>query len=479
MVPDFCVQEVICQVQGDTIAAIATPLGTGGIGIVRISGVEAISVAAAVFRPARGGAVENTAGYRVRYGHVIDHNGAVIDEALLLLMRQPRSYTGEDSAEISCHGGLVAVRRVLETVLAAGARLAKPGEFTQRAFLNGRIDLAQAEAVVDLVRAGTERSAQVAMQQLHGELSRHIAQLREALIGLVARFEAMLDFPEEEETAGNMRALGDSLSTLRCQVEALLESARTGRILREGLKVVIAGKPNVGKSSLMNALLRQNRAIVTDIPGTTRDLLEESINVSGIPMVLLDTAGINETDDPVERIGVQRSRESLLAAELVLFVVDDALGLDQRDTEVAEAIGARPTLVVINKLDLGRRLVDDTVKDLVAKPIGIVRVAAKNGQGLDRLRNMIAGFVEQGLQISQRFEATDERPIVSNVRHVDALRGTSDFLQAALAGIQNGMPVDLILIDLYHALDRLGEISGETVREDIIDRIFADFCLGK
>ena len=352
-------------------------------------------------------------------------------------MRQPRSYTGEDSAEISCHGGLVAVRRVLETVLAWSGPGWRNREFTQRAFLNGRIDLAQAEGGGGPGAGGTERSAQVAMQQLHGELSRHCAT-KGGLIGLVARFGGYAGFSGRRGNSGEYEGFGRQPEHAALQVEALLESACTGRILREGLKVVIAGKPNVGKSSLMNALLRQNRAIVTDIPGTTRDLLEESINVSGIPMVLLDTAGINETDDPVERIGVQRSRESLLAAELVLFVVDDALGLDQRDTEVAEAIGARPTLVVINKLDLGRRLVDDTVKDLVVKPIGIVRVAAKNGQGLDRLRNMIAGFVEQGLQISQRFEATDERPIVSNVRHVDALRGTSDLCKPLWRAYKTG-----------------------------------------
>jgi len=459
---------------GDTIAAVATPLGEGGIGIVRVSGPLALDIAARLFQSAAGLDWRNCGSHRLFYGRVVDPaDGRVVDEILLGVMRAPHSYTREDVVEFNCHGGMVALRRVLELVISCGARPAGPGEFTKRAFLNGRLDLAQAESVIDLIRARTEAGLHVAVAQLSGRLSRLIDELQDKLLGVLARLEAAIDFPEEDVefvSAGDLRA---DLARLVRDVSALVEQAEVGRVYREGISTVIAGRPNVGKSSLLNALLRENRAIVTEIPGTTRDVIEEVLNVRGIPLKLADTAGLRETGDPVEKIGVERSRALLRRADLVLVVLDAAAGITAEDREILEQVRDKKGLVLINKCDLGdaaslserlKKLVDD-------KPVLIV--SALHGTGLDRLADAIAQLVLGG-----GIGAGDEL-LVSNVRHKSALQSCLFHLREVERSLNEGLPVDLLAIDLRAAWEALGEITGTTVSEDIIDRIFSDFCIGK
>jgi len=457
----------------DTIAAIATAVGEGGIGIVRLSGPDAIGIADALFRGVHGRPVAAQQSHCAAYGHIVDPtSGQTVDEVLLLVMRAPRSYTREDVVEIHCHGGPLPLRRILGLTLAAGARLAEPGEFTKRAFLNGRLDLSQAEAVVDVIRAKTDASLRMAVRQLGGVFSQKVRAFRKEILLLIARLEAAIDFPEEDIEELAARDVIEAADRLRADIDKLLATAQTGRILREGLKTVIIGKPNVGKSSLLNVLLGEKRAIVTEIPGTTRDIIEEFVNIGGIPIKVVDTAGIRETADVVERIGVAKAREAMAQADLVLLLLDASAPLAAEDKEVMDLLAGRPAVVRVNKTDLPAVIdMEEVARHVPDKPV--VRISALEGTGVEELEKIIVEMVYSG-RVTQA-----EGAFVSNVRHSELLRQARDSLAAALATVAAGMPPDCVVVDLRAAWEKLGEITGETVGEDIIDQIFAQFCIGK
>ncbi|WP_043097237.1 tRNA uridine-5-carboxymethylaminomethyl(34) synthesis GTPase MnmE [Kallotenue papyrolyticum] len=451
----------------DTIAAIATPVGEGGVGIVRLSGPDALAIARRIFQPRHGGDT-----YRpqlMRYGRVIDAEGRSVDEALAVFFKAPRSYTREDVVEIHCHGGALPLRRTLELALAAGARLAEPGEFTMRAFLNGRLDLAQAEATLDLIQARTATSLQLALEQLGGRLSREVRAAREAALGALAYLTALVDFPEDDVPEQDVL---EPLRQARAQVAALVRSADQGILYRYGARAVLVGRPNAGKSSLLNALLRVERAIVTPIAGTTRDTLEETANLGGVPVVLIDTAGITATDDPVERIGVERSRRALATADLVLLVLDRAAALSDEDMAIAALTHGRPTVLVLNKADLPPQL--DAQPLIAAHPTlrAQVTVSATTGQGLEELGATVARALLGG-------SALPGETLVTNPRHRDALSRALEQLDSALAALQAGLSVDLVAVDVGAVVQALGEVTGETVGEDLLTAIFSRFCIGK
>jgi tRNA modification GTPase len=485
----------------DTIAAIATPPGEGGIGIVRVSGPQSLDILQRMFVPERPGAWHP---YRMRYGRVVAGDGAPLDEALAVFMRGPRSFTAEDVAEISCHGGPLVLGRVFELALAHGARAAAPGEFTLRAFANGRIDLAQAEATLDIIQAKTSAGLALAQAQLGGWLSGELRSAREQLLEPLAYLTALVDFPEDEVEPQEVAApLAAGLRAL----ERLLSSADQGVVYRQGARVVLAGRPNAGKSSLLNALLRSDRAIVTPIPGTTRDTLEETANLRGIPVVLIDTAGIGATDDPVERLGVARSRAALAGADLALLVLDASAPPTPADAEIAALVVGKPVIVVLNKSDLlhedtrqgdtrqgdtrqGDTRQGDTrqaiesllsrvsqspslpVSQSPALPVSVVATSALTGAGLDELADAVAGALLGGAPIS------GER-MVSNPRHRDALGRAAGHVRDAIAGHARGVPPDLLTVDLTAALSAIGEITGEGVHDDLLATIFSRFCIGK
>ncbi len=454
----------------DTIAAVATGMGEGGIGVIRISGSDAVSVGSRCFRPRAGRALRDRRTHTVTYGWVIDPSGAPVDEALAILMRGPRSFTGEDVVELHCHGGQVAVRQVLDVVLAAGARLAEPGEFTRRAFLNGRIDLAQAEAVVDIIRAKTDRAMSAAVSQLRGELGGPVRSVRDRLLEVMAHLEADIDFPELDLEVQTRSEVTQACEESLARLHGLLAGARQGKLLREGLRVVLAGRPNVGKSSLMNRLVRENRSIVTEIPGTTRDVIEEWINLRGLPVVLADTAGIRPTEDVVERLGVDRSRAMLDRADLVLVVIDAEAGVTPEDHSLIDLLPTgKPRLGLVNKIDLAPNF------DLgsVASALGgceVLGVSAVSGMGLEELELTIARSAG-GHDVEESF--------LANARHEEALRRAVEHLEAALQTERAGFSSDLVSIDIRSAWAVLGEITGETVGEDLLDQIFSRFCIGK
>jgi len=465
----------------DTIAAIATPIGEAAIGVVRISGRGALDVARQMFRTASDVPIEGLPTHTAHYGFVIDpSSGERIDDGILVIYRSPRSYTGEDSVEISCHGGIVPLRRVLTSALRAGARLAEPGEFTKRAFINGRLDLAQAEAVLDIIRARTDEAMRVARSQLDGVLSAEIRALRQSLVGIMAGIEASIDFPDEvgdADTTEIAAALRDAIE----HVKGLLDTAERGKIFREGIVAVIAGRPNVGKSSLLNALLRESRAIVTPIPGTTRDAIEESVNIRGIPVRTIDTAGVRDTDDMVEQIGVERTKQMIEQADMILTVIDASEGFLDEDRDLIRDVAERRFIVVLNKCDLVRQedacRLSVEIKDWMQNELGvsapIVLTAAPSNEGIKELEDKIADTVLSGGVSSA------EGALVSNVRHREALENALESLGEALHTAQSDMPVDCITIDLRAAINALGKITGETVTEDVIDRIFSEFCIGK
>lgn len=458
----------------DTIVAIATPLGEGSIGVVRISGPEAIAVGRRVFQPKVNQDWYIKENYKLVYGHVVEPDSReIIDEVLLSVMRGPRSFTAEDVVEISCHGGIVPLRRVLEVVLRQGARLAEPGEFSKRAFVNGRLDLAQAESIIDIIRAKTDAGAKIAMSQLGGKLSEKVHGLQNELLGLLAKIEAFIDFPEDDIPEATLEEMAHRCNGLLIVIEQLLESADTGKVYREGLRTVIVGKPNVGKSSLLNALLREQRAIVTDIPGTTRDVIEEVLNIKGVPLKIIDTAGLRETQDLVEKLGVERSRQLLNQADLVLLVLDASTGLSEDDLNVINLIKDKKVLVLINKVDIADNTIEtDQLKQLIGYS-DVLEISAQKDIGLDRLEQSILDLVFQG-----KITAADN-VLVSNSRHKHALERAKQHLLEAGRGMQQSVPPDLVSIDLKSAWEILGEITGNTVTEDLIDRIFADFCIGK
>lgn len=450
-----------------TIAGIATSASLSSISVIRLSGEAALASTSEVFRGLNGRPLLDIRPFSIRYGHILDEADRIIDEVLVSYFRGPKSYTGEDVVEISCHGGPLPVRRILERILAQGVRLAQPGEFTKRAFLNGRIDLSQAEAVMDIIESRTDAALRAANDQSRGKLSRRIRELRTQLMDVMARIEVTLDFPDDELDRASDQRLAEALEEIRLQVDLLLASAETGKLLREGLKVVIAGKPNVGKSSLLNALLEEQRAIVTEIPGTTRDLIEEYINLEGIPLRLTDTAGIRETTDIVEALGVERSRQSMTEADLVILVLDLSRHLSSEDLELLDATQGRRRIILLNKEDLPK------VADIPAAILEEATIiSALNNYGLDQLRERIR---EMSLKDSAGFDET----LVTAARHKEALHQAEQSLREAVEAIHQAVPMDLVTIDVHAAWSALGEIIGDTLQDDLVDRIFSGFCIGK
>ena len=451
----------------DTIAAIATPVGEGGVGIIRLSGTDALPTLRHIFHPQRGG--DTYKPQMLRYGRLVDNDGHVVDEAMAVYFRAPRSYTREDVVEIHCHGGPLPLRRTLELILAQGARLAEPGEFTLRAFMNGRVDLAQAEATLDLIQARTQTGAQLALDQLGGRLSREVSRVRDDIIAALAYLTALIDFPEDDVPEQEVLA---SLQQTLTEVERLYHGAEQGMLYRYGARAVLVGRPNAGKSSLLNALLQVERAIVTPIAGTTRDTLEETANLGGVPVVLIDTAGITDTDDPVERIGVERSQRALSSADIVLLVLDHAAPLTDEDLRIAALTHGRPTVAVFNKADLAGHLNPTPLLDAHPSIKATVATSAATGEGLDQLGATVANVLLGG-------SALTGETLVTNPRHRDALSRSREHLQSAVDALQLGMPLDLVAVDVTAAVQALGEITGETVGEDLLATIFSRFCIGK
>lgn len=459
--------------QDDTISAVATALGEGGIGIIRLSGANAFSIAGKLFQHKSGQAVESAVSHKALYGHIIDPNTKqTIDEVLLLGMRGPHSYTREDVVEIHCHGGAVPLKNILRLTLEAGARLAEPGEFTKRAFLNGRLDLTQAEAVIDVIRSKTDASLRMAVGNLSGQLSDKIRDLRHEILGMIAHLEAAIDFPEEDIEELASQEVAEKTALVITKVQQLLASASTGRILRDGLETVIIGKPNVGKSSLLNALVKEKRAIVTDIPGTTRDVIEEYVNIGGVPLKIIDTAGIRETEDIVEKMGVEKAKEFINRADLILLMLDASIPLSDEDLQVMRILTDRNVVLLINKSDLPAQFDDQQLEQLLPEKRNL-KISVLTGTGLEELEQLIVSMVYGG-DIQQH-----EGAFVNNVRQINLLNQAEQHLQAALHTIADHMPPDCIVIDLRGAWDKLGEITGDTVGEDIIDQIFTQFCIGK
>ncbi|MCX7694525.1 MAG: tRNA uridine-5-carboxymethylaminomethyl(34) synthesis GTPase MnmE [Caloramator sp.] len=456
----------------DTIAAISTPVGEGGIGIVRMSGKDSLNIIDKIFKSYKGKNVKDMKSYTMMYGFIIDPNtDEKVDEVIISYMKAPNTYTREDIVEINCHGGVVAVKRILSLVLKNGARLAEPGEFTKRAFLNGRIDLSQAEAVIDLIRAKTSESMHIALEQSQGKLSQKIKDIMNRLLGILAHIEASVDFPEDDiENVVSSKIINES-NTIIQELENLIKNAETGKILREGLNTSIVGKPNVGKSSLLNALLEEKRAIVTDIPGTTRDVIEEYINIRGIPVKIIDTAGIRETQDIVEKIGVEKSKEYIEKSDLIIFMIDSSRPLDDEDLEIIELIKNKKVIVVINKIDLPMELNLDIIKNNF-KEENIVFASINTEKGVEDIKQKIEDFVFSG-------EVKSKDIFVTNVRHKDILFKAKESIQKGIETIELGLPLDIASVEYKDAYLKLGEITGDTAAEDIIDRIFNDFCIGK
>lgn len=455
----------------DTIAAAATAMTDSGIGIIRISGENAFSVLERVFRPKdKSKRMKEQPAYTVHYGMIYDED-EMLDEVLVLLMRAPHSYTAEDTVEIDCHGGVFLMRRILETVVKNGARHAEPGEFTKRAFLNGRIDLSQAEAVMDLIQAKNQLSMKNSLSQLKGSVQKKIKELREKILYEMAFLESALDDPEHISLEGYSEKLSLILEALLCEIEQLLKTSENGRYLKEGIKTVILGKPNAGKSSLLNVLLGEERAIVTDIAGTTRDILEEQLQLHGISLNILDTAGIRFTEDPVEKIGVSRAREQAENADLLLYVADRSRPLDESDEEIFRLLEGKKAIVLLNKSDLDPVITEDDMKKRTSHPVFCI--SAKEEDGIRELEACIRDLFFQG----EIFSSHDV--VITNLRHKAALLSAKGSLQMVLQGIQENMPEDFYSIDLMDAYVSLGSILGEEAGEDLIHEIFGKFCMGK
>ena len=461
------------QTEFDTIAAISTAPGEGAIGIVRISGDLAISIASSIYQCGTK-QLEEQKTHTIHYGHIVDpKSGEVYDEVMVSVLRAPKTFTREDIVEINCHGGIVAINRVLQLVLRMGARLAEPGEFTKRAFLNGRIDLSQAEAVMDLIRAKTDKSMQLAMRQLDGQLSHLIQNLRQEILNTLAQVEVNIDYPEYDDVEEmTLQLLREKTQQVLQGIRGLLNTASQGKILRDGLKTAIVGRPNVGKSSLLNVLLREEKAIVTDIAGTTRDTIEEYVNVRGVPLQLIDTAGIRETDDVVEKIGVERSRKALKEADFVLLLLNQSETLQEEDIRLLETTKGMKRIILFNKTDLPSKLSTEDIAPY-AQDEEIVTTSMLNKEGIDQLEEKIAGYFFQG-QMNER-DAT----YLSNTRHIALLEKAEQALVEVQNGIEMEMPVDLIQIDFTRAWDLLGEITGDSVQDELLTQLFSQFCLGK
>ena len=457
----------------DTIAAIATPLGTSGVGKIRISGKNAIKIGHKLFRGIEGKRLKGVKGYTAHYGFVVDpENEKEIDEVIAILMREPHSFTGENVVEIDCHGGMVPLKKVLNIILDNGARMAEAGEFSKRAFLNGRIDLAQAESIIEVINAKTEKGLDVAVDHLKGKLSTKIGEIKDETMKMLAHLEAAIDFPEDEIENFNSDRLGERINFIKESIENLLKTSKEGKIYKEGIKTVIVGKPNVGKSSLLNTLLEEKRAIVTDIPGTTRDVIEEVINVEGLPLKIIDTAGIRKTEDMIEKIGVEKTHNSLKNSDLVIFMLDVSQGLTEEDINIYKSIKDKPLIVAVNKTDLPQKI-DQAKIDEFFSDHPLLWISVKNEEGLKDLKDAIVNEVFEE-EISDSGDV-----LITQVRHENALKRALESITRVKESYNNNMAYDFYTIDLKDVLNNLQEITGETVDEDIIDRIFSDFCIGK
>lgn len=457
----------------DTIAAIATAPGIGGIGIIRVSGPEACDVVNRIFHSKQSIPLGERQTRTIHYGHIVHpKTGKTLDEVIVVLMKGPHSYTAEDVVEIQCHGGFVSVREILKVLLSEGVRQAEEGEFTKRAFLNGRIDLTQAEAIIDIIDAKTEQSLEVAVNQLDGTLSKYIRALRDELIAMIAHLEVTIDYPEEDIEEVSAQEVRTGLVPILEKMDTLLATAQRGKLLRDGVMVSIIGRPNAGKSSLMNALLREDRAIVTNIPGTTRDSIEEFLTIQGIPVRLIDTAGIRETEDIVESMGVEKARQYLDKADVVVLVIDGSKPLEPEEQELLQLITNRPSIIFLNKADQTQCI---RKEEIAAQGTftEIVTISAAQGEGMDEMAKVITSLV-QGGTVQASHEA-----MLSNVRHITLMEQAKVSLDQSILAIDSGMPIDLIVTDIRAAWELLGDITGESLRESMVDELFKRFCLGK
>lgn len=453
----------------DTIAAISTPRGEGGISIIRISGSEALSILEKIFRPKKAVSVLELQNYGIHYGHIVKEE-EVVDEVLVSIMKGPKTYTREDIVEINCHGGYYVSQKILEYVLSSGARLAESGEFTRRAFFHGRIDLTQAEAVMDIIHGKTEASLSLSMNQLRGDLREKILSLKKVILDLAAHINVVLDYPEEGIDDPIPEKLLQRLEEVAEEINALILSYQKGKMIKEGVKTAIIGKPNVGKSSLLNSLLREERAIVTQIAGTTRDVIEEIINIKGIPLVLVDTAGIRKTEDVVEHIGVMKSKEFLQKADLLLFVLDASEDLSEEDIEIYEALEGQKVIGILNKVDLGKKI---NVSSWT-KISHWMEISAMKSLGIEEMEDKIASYI-----LEEEIQDSSQKLVLTNVRHKSALEKTKRAIENIFATVEAGLPMDLMAVDIKEALDSLSEVTGEISTEDVLDHIFSNFCVGK
>lgn len=456
----------------DTITSISTPMGEGAIAIVRLSGPDALNIADRIYKGKK--QLNEVASHTINYGHIIDPDSKeVVEEVMVAVMKAPKTFTREDIVEINCHGGLVTVNRVLELTLSNGARMAEPGEFTKRAFLHGRIDLSQAEAVMDFIRSKTERASKVALGQMEGRLSSLIKGLRQSILEILAQVEVNIDYPEyddvEEATA---QFLLKESRHIENEIDQLLRTGQQGKIMREGLSTVIVGKPNVGKSSMLNNLIQDNKAIVTEVAGTTRDVLEEYVNVRGVPLRLVDTAGIRETEDIVEKIGVERSRKALSEADLILFVLNYNEALTENDYQLFDVIKDEDVIVIINKMDLEQNLDINQLKDMIGDH-PLVQTSMIEQQGIEELEQKISELFFGGQVQSQ------DMTYVSNSRHIALLKDAKSSINDAIQSAEDGVPIDIVQIDLIKTWELLGEVIGEEASDSLIDQLFSQFCLGK
>ncbi|HGX1304248.1 TPA: tRNA uridine-5-carboxymethylaminomethyl(34) synthesis GTPase MnmE [Staphylococcus aureus] len=456
----------------DTITSISTPMGEGAIGIVRLSGPQAVEIADKLYKGKH--LLNDVPSHTINYGHIIDpESKGVIEEVMVSVLRAPKTFTREDIIEINCHGGILTINRVLELTMTYGARMAEPGEFTKRAFLNGRIDLSQAEAVMDFIRSKTDRASKVAMNQIEGRLSDLIKKQRQSILEILAQVEVNIDYPEYDDVEdATTEFLLEQSKEIKQEINRLLDTGAQGKIMREGLSTVIVGKPNVGKSSMLNNLIQDNKAIVTEVAGTTRDVLEEYVNVRGVPLRLVDTAGIRETEDIVEKIGVERSRKALSQADLILFVLNNNEALTQEDYTLYEVVKNEDVIVIVNKMDLEQNIDINEVKDMIGDT-PLIQTSMLKQEGIDELEIQIRDLFFGGEVQNQ------DMTYVSNSRHISLLKQARQTIQDAIDAAESGVPMDMVQIDLTRTWEILGEIIGETASDELIDQLFSQFCLGK
>ncbi|NKN18435.1 tRNA uridine-5-carboxymethylaminomethyl(34) synthesis GTPase MnmE [Staphylococcus aureus] len=456
----------------DTITSISTPMGEGAIGIVRLSGPQAVEIADKLYKGKH--LLNDVPSHTINYGHIIDpESKEVVEEVMVSVLRAPKTFTREDIIEINCHGGILTINRVLELTMTYGARMAEPGEFTKRAFLNGRIDLSQAEAVMDFIRSKTDRASKVAMNQIEGRLSDLIKKQRQSILEILAQVEVNIDYPEYDDVEdATTEFLLEQSKEIKQEINRLLDTGAQGKIMREGLSTVIVGKPNVGKSSMLNNLIQDNKAIVTEVAGTTRDVLEEYVNVRGVPLRLVDTAGIRETEDIVEKIGVERSRKVLSQADLILFVLNNNEALTQEDYTLYEVVKNEDVIVIVNKMDLEQNIDINEVKDMIGDT-PLIQTSMLKQEGIDELEIQIRDLFFGGEVQNQ------DMTYVSNSRHISLLKQARQTIQDAIDAAESGVPMDMVQIDLTRTWEILGEIIGETASDELIDQLFSQFCLGK